>query len=101
MTDGTDGARLDAAFLGGHVGDEFTLLPLGEDLPPVPVTLTVCEETDQGFRLEFLAAAPLDQATYGIRGHGLDDVVFLVATGRSGAGTVLEAIFTHIEGALP
>lgn len=101
MTDGTDGPRLDAAFLGGHVGDAFTLLPLGGDAAAVPVTLTLCEESDRGFRLEFLAEAPLGQATYGIQGHGLDDVVFLVAVGRSAAGTVLEAVFTHIEGDLP
>jgi hypothetical protein len=93
--------RLDAVFLAQHVGDTFTLSPLGVPGDPADAVLTHCDTTEQGFRLTLLVDPPLEQATYGIRGHGLDDVVFLVPIGRSGSGTVLEAIFTHIEGALP
>ncbi|MFZ7088825.1 hypothetical protein [Curtobacterium sp. RRHDQ10] len=96
----TSGPRLDAAFLGDHLGEAFTLVPLGVDAAPIEAVLTRCDPTVSGFRAELLAPTALGQATYGIRGHGLDDVVFLVAVARSDEGTVLEAVFNHIEGEL-
>lgn len=98
--------RLDADFLGPLVGERFELVSIvadtgsGSASASAAATLAVCEPSERGFRLEFRADEALEQATYGIRGHGLDDVVFLVPVARTPAGTTLEAIFTHIEGDL-